>query len=371
MTARRRLLFVGPLPDPVTGQSLACKVLLDDLRHDHDVDVIDLNRDFSSKGKGVLGHVRRVLGNVARMRALRQGADVIYYNNVESLAGNVKDLAFYLAMFDRMDRAVVHLHGGAGMREIMAGKYPLLAGLNRFFLRRAAAMVLLGPRLVDIYAPHLEADRIKTAANFAEDRWFADDAAIRAKFADMPPIRLLFLSNHLPGKGHLELAQAFLRLEPELRARFRLDFAGGFDEPAAQSAFLDLIAPMPEARWHGVVRGEAKQELLDAAHVFCLPTYYPYEGQPISILEAYAAGAAVITTDHSGIFDTFADKVNGWAVEKRSVDSLASRLRAIAADPSVLEPFGLTNADAARATYRVEHFVARMRTILSEAVPPR
>jgi glycosyltransferase involved in cell wall biosynthesis len=287
------------------------------------------------------------------------------------LAGNVKDLAFYVAMFDRMDRAVVHLHGGAGMRQIMAGKYPLLAALNRFFLRRAAAMVVLGPRLVDIYSPHLDAERIRTAANFAEDRWFADDAAIRAKFADLPPIRMLFLSNHLPGKGHLELARAFLKLEPEVRARFRLDFAGGFDEPDAQAAFLELIAPAPEARWHGVVKGEAKQALLNGAHVFCLPTYYPYEGQPISILEAYAAGAAVITTDHSGIFDTFQHGVNGWAVEKRSVESLEARLRAIAAAPSMLEPIGLANAAAARATYRVEHFVARMRAILTDAVPPR
>lgn len=369
MTARRRLLFVGPLPEPVTGQSLACKVLLKDLERDHHVDVIDLNREFSGKRKGVLSHVRRVLGNIGRMRALRLSADVIYYNNVESLAGNIKDLAFYLAMLDRMDRAVVHLHGGAGMRRIMAGRYPLLARLNRFFLRRAAAMVVLGPRLVDIYAPHLEAGRIRTAANFAEDRWFADDAAIRAKFASLRPIRLLFLSNHLPGKGHLELAHAFLRLQPGLRARFRLDFAGGFDEPEAQAAFLDLISPAPEARWHGVVKGQAKQALLDAAHVFCLPTYYPYEGQPISILEAYAAGAAVITTDHSGIFDTFEDGVNGWAVKKQSVESLEARLRAIVADPSVLEPIGLTNASTARATYRVEHFVSRMRAILDD-VPP-
>jgi glycosyltransferase involved in cell wall biosynthesis len=371
MSTRRRLLFVGPLPDPVTGQSLACKVLLDDLRRDHDVDVIDLNRDFSSKGKGVVSHVGRVLGNVARMRALKQSADVIYYNNVESLAGNLKDFAFYLAMFDRMDRAVVHLHGGAGMREIMNGKYPLLADLNRFFLRRAAAMVVLGPRLVDIYSDHLEAERINIAANFAEDRWFADDAAIRAKFADTPPIRLLFLSNHLPGKGHVELAEAFLSLEPELRTRFRLDFAGGFDTPEAQAAFRAKIAEAPQLTYHGTVKGEAKHELLSRAHVFCLPTYYPYEGQPISILEAYASGAAVITTDHSGIFDTFADRVNGWAVEKRSVESLASRLRAIAEDPSVLEAVGLANANAARATYRMEHFVARMRTILGDAVPPR
>ena len=135
MTTRRRVLFVGPLPDPITGQSLACKVLLDDLVRDHDVDVIDLNRDFSDKGKGALGHARRLLGKVARMRRLRRGA------------------------FDRLDRTVVHLHGGAGMREIMRGKYPLLARLNRFFLRRAGAMVVLGPRLKSIYEGHLEPDR--------------------------------------------------------------------------------------------------------------------------------------------------------------------------------------------------------------------
>jgi Glycosyltransferase len=369
MTTRRRLLFVGPLPDPITGQSLACKVLLDDLIRDHDVDVIDLNRDFSDKGKGALGHARRLLGKVARMRHLGRRADVIYYNNVESLAGNVKDLFFYAAAFDRLDRTVVHLHGGAGMREIMSGKYPLLARVNRFFLRRAGAMVVLGPRLKSIYEGHLEPDRIRTAANFAEDRWFADEATIRAKFAAASPIRLLFLSNLLAGKGHQELAQAFLRLEPEVRARFQLDFAGGFDDVASQAAFQELIAPAAEIRWHGTVRGDTKQALLTGAHVFLLPTYYPYEGQPISILEAYASGAAVITTDHSGIFDTFEDGVNGWAVEKRSVDSLEARLRAIAADPSVLEAVGLRNAATARGAYRVEHFVGRMRPILASVNP--
>lgn len=360
------MLFVGPLPEPTTGQSLACQVLLDDLRRDHEVEVIDLNRDFSDKGKGALGHVGRLLGKVARMHRLRRDVDLIYYNNVESLAGNVKDLFFYAAAFDRLNRTVVHLHGGAGMREIMRGKYPLLARLNRFFLKRAGAMVVLGPRLTGIYERHLDPARIRTAANFAEDRWFADDAAVRAKFADLPPIRLLFLSNLLPGKGHEELAEAFLRLEPAVRGRFRLDFAGGFPDAAAEAAFRARVAGAPEVQVHGTVKGDAKQALLRGAHVFLLPTYYPYEGQPISILEAYAAGAAVITTDHSGIFDTFADGVNGWAVEKRSAGSLEARLRAIAADPAPLEAIGLANAATARATYRVEHFVGRMRPILDE-----
>lgn len=365
--AKLRLLFVGPLPNPLTGQSLACSVLLDDLLADHDIDVINLNPGFYSKegSHGVVGHICRLLGKVARMHRLSRSADVVYFNNVETLAGTIKDMLFYSAAFDRLDRTVVHLHGGAGMREIMNGRWPLLAALNRFFLRRVGAMVVLGPRLVDIFSPHLPLDRIKTVANFAEDRWFANDAEIYEKFGRAEPIRLLFLSNLLPGKGYLELAQAFLRLEGDLRSRFQLDFAGGCDDPEREAAFRALIAEAPEAIYHGTVKGDAKQALLSGAHVFCLPTYYAYEGQPISILEAYAAGAAVVTTDHSGIFDTFEEDVNGWAVQKRSVESLEARLRAIAADPLALLPVALTNAATARSTYRVEHFVARMRPIIS------
>lgn len=364
--ARRRLLFVGPLPDPVTGQSLACRVLLDDLSSDHDIDVIDLNPGFYSKdgSYGVVGHIVRLLGKAVRMHRLSRRADVVYFNNVETLGGTLKDMLFYAAAFDRLGRMVVHLHGGAGMREIMKGRWPLLAELNRFFLCRVGAMVVLGPRLVDIFSSHLQRERIKTVANFSEDRWFATDPEIREKFARPGPVRLLFLSNLLPGKGHLELARAFLRLEPDLRSRFRLDFAGGCSTPEDEFAFRALIAEAPEATYHGTVKGEGKQALLSGAHVFCLPTYYSFEGQPISILEAYAAGVAVITTDHSGIFDTFEDGVNGWAVDKRSAEDLETKLREIAGNPSALLPVALTNAATARSSYRVEHFVGRMRPII-------
>jgi glycosyltransferase involved in cell wall biosynthesis len=54
-----------------------------------------------------------------------------------------------------------------------------------------------------------------------------------------------------------------------------------------------------------IVDGPGKKNLFSEAHIFCLPTYYPYEGQPIAILEAFASGCVVITTNHSGISDFF------------------------------------------------------------------
>ena len=49
--------------------------------------------------------------------------------------------------------------------------------------------------------------------------------------------------------------------------------------------------------------GEEKRKLLKECYIFALPTRYPNEGQPISILEAMGNGMFIITTDHAGIPD--------------------------------------------------------------------
>ncbi len=73
--------------------------------------------------------------------------------------------------------------------------------------------------------------------------------------------------------------------------------------------------------------GDGRRDYLREAHVFCLPSYYPFEGQPVSILEAYASGCVVVTTDQGGIRDVFREGENGLWVAKASVDDLVVKLR--------------------------------------------
>ena len=118
------------------------------------------------------------------------------------------------------------------------------------------------------------------------------------------------------------------------------------------------------------ISGEAKRSLFAGAHVFCLPTYYPYEGQPISILEAYAAGCSVITTDHSGIFDIFADGVNGYAVEKQSARSLATALRRALDSPGELRSMAIGNLATARQRYTVTQHTGRIAAVIDSMKDP-
>lgn len=59
---------------------------------------------------------------------------------------------------------------------------------------------------------------------------------------------------------------------------------------------------------------------------FALPTRYPNEGQPISILEAMGNGMFIITTDHAGIPDIVEDGVNGIVMKKCDVKHIYGRL---------------------------------------------
>lgn len=366
------ILFIAPLPDPVTGQSLACRVFLDELERRHQVDVININKSSLKSGLmgGTLGRAAEVLGFAWQAWRRARRADLIYFTISESVAGNLKDLLIYAVCAGRLKRMAIHLHGGAGMKVLMRDR-TVLAALNRFFWRRLGAVILLGERhlpLLDGLPQGWRDSHTHLVPNFAQDYLFRDDAEIEAKFAAPGPLRVLYLSNLIPGKGHEELLAAYQALNPAEQAAVQLDFAGAFESDAAREDFVSRTAALPQVRYHGVVGGTAKASLLGGAHVFCLPTYYPYEGQPISILEAFASGCSVITTDHSGIFDVFTPGQCGLEVLPRSSQSLAAALRQCLADRPALLRHARNNRRLAGERYRVATYNRRLLSV-AEGMP--
>ncbi|NMM05995.1 glycosyltransferase family 4 protein [Polaromonas sp.] len=361
-----RMLFIGPLPEPVTGQSLACQIFLDELSKKYTVDVINLSkRDFSS-GIDSLGRIGEVLAYIWQARRKSRMADCIYFTISQSISGNFKDILIYLACFDKLPRMAVHLHGGAGMRELFKPSNRILRALNRFFFGRIGAVIVLGARHVDIFEGIAPVDRIHVVPNFAVDPLFVDEATICLKFDRVAPLRLLFLSNLISGKGYIEMVEAYKSLDSNTREQVQIDFAGGFQSQEKKNEFLSSIDGISQLRYHGIVGGVRKLELFRDAHLFCLPTYYPYEGQPISILEAYASGCAVMTTDHSGILDVFANGRNGYCVEKRSPDSIRQAIERAVAEPAALCRMALNNRAEADELYRTDRYNARLVHIVEQ-----
>jgi hypothetical protein len=155
----------------------------------------------------------------------------------------------------------------------MRGKHPLLRAVNSFFLRRLGAVIVLGDRLKSIYADVVPAARLHAVPNFAMDEFFVSPGDIDKKFECAEPLRLLFLSNLLPGKGHAELLAALSQLPDEVRRHLHVDFAGGFESAGDEQHFRKQAQAIKtiQINVHGIVHGEHKRELLRQAHLFCLP----------------------------------------------------------------------------------------------------
>jgi glycosyltransferase involved in cell wall biosynthesis len=99
----------------------------------------------------------------------------------------------------------------------------------------------------------------------------------------------------------------------------------------AQADFLQRVENygfIERVTWHGGVSGNRKSELLARAHYFALPTAYQYEGQPVSIIEAMAYGALVISTAFRAIPEMLDDGRAGLLVEAGRPDQIVDAVLA-------------------------------------------
>lgn len=358
-----KILCIAPLPPPTTGHSLASEALVQDLSPYHTVETVDLSTRHATVGAARMnryGEVLRIVRNVWRKR---KWADVIYFTISESFGGNLKDLLIYGLCRQRLSHMFVHLHGGS-IKRLLFDHHPWLRALNKRFLREVGGVIITGDSHAEVFAGLVEPEKIHVVPNFAADELFATEDEITDKFAMPGQLRVVYLSGLEQKKGYLELARAYSVLSPEEQRLIRIDFAGLFDDTTAnQESFLALIAASPNLTYHGVVQGQQKRELLRDAHIFCLPTMH-FEGQPISILEAYASGCVVLTTCPPGILDIFEDGVNGFRIPEASPQSIAAQLTGLAGKRKGLGEIGLRNRQIFAEKYRRTEFSNRLRAIV-------
>jgi len=135
---------------------------------------------------------------------------------------------------------------------------------------------------------------------------------------------VLFPARVLYDKGVLEFVRAAEAIRKE-RADWRFVIAGaaGYDNPSAVSS--DEVQGWVDAgivEWLGHVENMPEVYLKSA--IVCLPSYR--EGMPKSLLEAAAAGCAVVTTDVVGCREAIEPGVTGDLVPVRDVAALTESL---------------------------------------------
>ena len=302
------------------------KILLDHLEKDDELIEIDLSKGSTNDGSITLTRVLYLISMYSRVFYHSNKTEKIYLTISESIAGNLKDLIFFFILRKKLSDVTIHLHGGSLKSEILK-KSTMLARINRSIYHKIGKIVVLGDSHRSIFPSEIQ-DKVKVVQNCVSESFLIDNKSLIKKHKKKNLLRVLFISSMTSEKGYRTLLDSYNHLSKDIKKYVRFDFAGGFSKIATEREFLIKIRGLNAIQYHGTVNFQEKKELFNEAHVFCLPTKM-LEGQPISILEAYASGCTVLTSSKPGINDIFTDKINGLHINENDAKGLSDTIEYI------------------------------------------
>lgn len=350
MIGQEKVLAIGPMPvREVTGVSLAFKLVCLELKERNQLHkVVDTLKYSSGSSFGrfsfshAFGTIRVLLVYCFNL----QGADVVYATMSTSRVGFLRDFAITQLAFLFRKRIVFHLHGG-GFGEFYAGQSRFFKWLIRYNHSRIDSIIVLGELLkaqFDPISPGI--DRLIVVPNGlplgVEEPKFHPKS-----ICDQDSIRLLYLSNMMPSKGYLSVLDVCKELKNN-GIRFECTFCGSFVNALTETTYTSVSEAEEDFKnriqrdslsdcisYLGNVSGALKHKVLQECHFLILPTSYPWEGQPLCIIEALAYGTPVLSTNHKGIPEQVIDSVNGYFIDPNDPQATCQQISSTIKQPSV------------------------------------
>lgn len=280
------------------------------------------------------------------LRILREvgGASALFVGAGQSPASFVRELVPMLAvkLLKPTLPLAMTLHGSAFTTWRAES---LLARCYAGALRRADVVTCLGPnQAARLRAWGLPATVVRVVNN-APEVIPSSSQEVRDKWASTRPLQLLFLSNLIEEKGfrvYLEATDLVTRSRPEA---FEVVLCGRFLGNADYRAEIDSWVGVLRSRgvavqWVEGASGKDKDALFRRAHVFVFPSRYRVEAQPLVLIEAMAAGCAILTTDVGEIPAMFGDGEAVILPRDSSAEAIAAELLDLAQNSARAEEFG-------------------------------
>jgi glycosyltransferase involved in cell wall biosynthesis len=220
-------------------------------------------------------------------------------------------------------KTIFHLHGGGFRQFATVEAGTLMRRWIRHTLEASSVVITLSNGWAGFVRGFAPKARVMVVPNSVP--------VASASHVQPEPGRILFLGRLETAKGVFELLGAGALLAqrfPELR----LVFGGEGDAGALRkkAAELGIGERIELPGWLGQ---NERDEQLARASVFCLPSYA--EGLPMSMLEAMAAGTAVVASNVGGIPETIVDGDNGLLAPPRDEEALAGRLAQVLGDEAL------------------------------------
>jgi glycosyltransferase involved in cell wall biosynthesis len=312
--------------------------LMDELRagfRERNADKVDVV--FStSRGSGSLAFAPLYLAKtifVLAARKIFRRVDLVHVNLSQGGSAYRKIVVAWVCRGLRIPY-VLHLHG-SHFHHFWDTAPPRLGRMLDRLFSHAAGTIVLGK---------FWADYIAGKTPLSKSCTIILPNATRSAVFDKPndsadvPLRLLFLGEIGQRKGIPQLITALARLREHSGWHAVLAGNGDIDATRQRVSSLNMAERISVPGW---VNDRGVRKLLQTADIFILPSFD--ENLPMSVIEAFAYGVAVIATPVGAVTDIVRDGETGLLVPPGDVDALTAALLRLLADADLRRRLG-TNA---------------------------
>lgn len=333
---RTTLIVVGPLPPPIHGVTVSTSLILasEAVAAAFSVRHLDTS-DHRSVETIARWDVRNLtLGGlhlVALVRMARRHRGAVMYLPLSQNSGAFIRDSLFIRIAGRYGiRTAAHLRGSEFRTHFYSRQRRPFRWWIRSALRRASSIAVLGESLRPVFDTLVDSEQIQVVPNGTPD-------IVKDWVQPRDYRHVVFLSNLRARKGVAEAVEAAM-LVAESHPDARFTFAGDTDDPQLVASLRSRISGH-NVVFQSSVDGSDKARLLTSAGILLFPPRLP-EGQPRVILEAMAAGMAIVTTAQGAIAETVRDGLDGFVLPECDPDRLAEAIDRLLSDVELQKSMG-------------------------------
>lgn len=363
-----KMLVVGPVPPPIHGESLAVHSVVksDLLNRNYHISLINTNKlNVTNAGEFSIGKVLKDIKILQQVFAnvFMRKKDICYISISQTRLGLLRDLVIILLCSLRSKKIITHLHGN-NLGNVIDKMSRFERTLVKNIFKKIDSGIVLGNGLKNNFKGFTKS--VKVVANGVDSNYITDEE-LNSKEKDIEFIDIVYLSNLLESKGYQYLIEAVASLIEEGK-NVRLTLAGAIFNQEKFDMIWNTVKDRgleKRIKHLGVVDGIEKKQLLLSSDIMVLPTNYPIEGQPVSIIEGMAAGLPIIATKRGSIPDLITN--NGILIEIGSTHLVKKTLSSLINNPKELKNMSKNSRENFLNNFTLEKNIKKIQVVISDS----
>ena len=343
-----KILLMGPISPPYTGQSVAFTTVYNALNLKDDIILINIsNKETILSGILLCFKILFVV--------LSNKIDTIYFTCSRTFAGSIRDVTMLFCARIKRIRVVNHLHG-SDFKSFYFDLPRLYQRIVFFAYSGIDTSIVLIEGMEEQFDIFQSMKKVVVSNSYSKEL----DSLPTIKESNSNILNLLYLSNIMQSKGIINLLKAcdslfykYDNIVLNIAGQIQSDSISTFDEIGTTFNLLlnNLQKKYPNRiTYFKVLSGEAKTELLWKSDIFILPTFYKTEAFPISILEAMRSGNYIISTNFKYIPQIVLPS-NGRLIEPKSISAIIDVF-----DEIMIDYVGLKSTQNYNINYAIRNF---------------